>query len=184
MKRYFYLSNDLDDLELIEQELEQSGLSMPQIHVISKDEAGLDHHRLNQVHQWFQTDVIHSTLKGAVIGLLIAISIIAIAYTMGANKFVGGFPFAFLSIILLGFCTWEAGFIGTQLPNRHFKRFQSAIDSGKHLLMVDVTADEESALRQVCARHPTLERAGEGGGVPAWTVFGQKKAQEFVEWAP
>ena len=184
MKRHFYLSADLDDLELIEQELEERGLSMPQIHVISKDEAGLDHHRLNQVHQWFQTDVVHSTLKGAVIGVMIAAIIIFAAYFMGVNNFIGGLPFTFLSVILLGFCTWEAGFIGTQLPNRHFKKFQKALDHGKHLLMVDVEPSEENILRQVCARHPKLHHAGDGGGAPKWTIFGRKKAQEFSEWAP
>lgn len=184
MKRHFYLSADLDDLELIESELENLGLSMPQIHVISKDEAGLDHHRLNQVHQWFQTDVVHSTLKGALVGVVIAALAITAAYFMGVQAFIGGLPFVFLSIILLGFCTWEAGFIGTQLPNRYFKKFQKALDNGKHLLMVDVEGKEEKILRQVCARHPKLHHAGDGGGAPKWTIFGQKKAQEFAEWAP
>jgi len=184
MKRHFYLSSDLDDLELIEAELEQQGLSIPQIHVISKDEAGLDHHRLNQVHQWFQTDVVHSTLKGALVGVLVASAIILGTIFVGVEESIGLVPFVFLSIILLGFCTWEAGFIGTQLPNRHFKRFQKALDHGKHLLMVDIEPKEENILKRVCARHPKLHHAGEGGGAPKWTIFGQKKVADFVEWAP
>ncbi|MBC6428239.1 MAG: NAD/FAD-utilizing enzyme [Cellvibrionales bacterium] len=185
MKRHFYLSADLNDLELIEEQLEAEGLSTPQIHVISRDEAGLDHHqKLNQVHQWFQTDVVHSTLKGALIGMLAATVLIIVAIWAGLTTVIGWPPFVFLSIILLGFCTWEAGFIGTQLPNRHFKRFQKALESGKHLLMVDVNKGEEAILRRVAAAHPKLHHAGEGGGAPRWTIFGQKKAREFVEWAP
>ena len=184
MKRHFYLSLDLDDLERIEAELEEQGLAMPQIHVISADEVGLDNHKLNQVHQWFQTDVVHSTLKGAMVGVVVAGMIITAAYSLGLGGYIGGFPFIFLSIVLVGFCTWEAGFIGTQLPNRHFKKFKKAIASGKHLLMVDINPEEESTLRQICARHPKLHHAGEGGGAPKWTIFGQKKAHEFLEWAP
>ncbi len=185
MKRHFYLSADLDDLEHFEEELEAKGLSTPQIHVISKDEAGLDHHhKLNQVHQWFQTDVVHSTLKGALVGVIVASTIIAGANFAGLSETIGWVPFFLLSTVLLGFCTWEAGFIGTQLPNHHFKKFQKALDHGKHLVMVDVDATEEPILRQVAAAHPKLHHAGEGGGAPKWTIFGQKKAQEFAKWAP
>lgn len=184
MKRYFYLSSDLDDLAEIEAELKQQGLSMPQIHVISKDDAGLDNHELNQVHQWFQTDVIHSTLKGAVIGCVAASIVIAVAYFSGVTNYIGVTPFIFLSIVLLGFCTWEAGFIGTQLPNRYFKKFQKALDRGKHLLMVDVTTEEKAILKSVCARHPKLHKAGKGSGAPNWAIAGQKKAQEFAQSAP
>lgn len=184
MKRYFYLSNDLDDLEAIEAELEQQGLSMPQIHVISKDAAGLESHHLNQVHQWFQTDVIHSTLKGAVIGCVAASVAITVAYFSGLIGYIGVAPFVLLSIVLLGFCTWEAGFIGTQLPNRYFKKFQKALDRGKHLLMVDITPEEKPILKKVCANHPKLHKAGVGSGAPKWTVVGQAKAQELAQAAP
>ncbi|MFT7496839.1 MAG: hypothetical protein ACI9V8_001739, partial [Urechidicola sp.] len=36
MKRHYYISDDLDDLDRIEQELESSGVHKPQIHVFSK----------------------------------------------------------------------------------------------------------------------------------------------------
>ena len=109
MKRHFYLSNDLDDLEVIEDELEAAGLSTPQIHVISRDEVGLDKHRLNQVHQWFQTDVVRSTLKGAVIGAVLALTVIAVCYSLGVESYIGGMPFIFFSIVIFGFVTWEMG---------------------------------------------------------------------------
>ena len=184
MKRYFYLSNDLDDLEAIEAELEQGGLSMPQIHVISQDDAGLDAHELNQVHQWFQTDVVHSTLKGAVIGCVASSLAIAVAYFSGVTNYIGITPFVFLSIVILGFCTWESGFIGAQLPNPYFKKFQKALDRGKHLLMVDITPEEKPILKAVCARHPKLHKAGVGSGAPKWAVVSQKKVQEFAQAAP
>ena len=184
MKRYFYLSDDLDDLEVIEAQLEEKGVSTPQIHVISKDDAGLDKHKLHQVHQWFQTDVVHSTLRGAIIGVLVAVTIILVCYFAGIDATIGQLPFIFLSIILLGFCTWEAGFIGTQLPNRHYKRFSKALEDGKHLLMVDIDPREEEVLSGVVSQHPKLESAGVGGGQPKWTVFTQKKARDYAEWAP
>ena len=185
MKRYFYLSADLDDLDAIERELEREGVARPQIHVISHDDAGLDlHQNINQVHQWFQTNVVHSTLKGALVGLMLASLIIVVAVFSGLTNTIGMVPFVFLSVVLLGFCTWEAGFIGTQLPNQHFKKFEKALNNGKHLLMVDVDSSEKKLLKRVVARHPKLHKAGVARGAPRWTLFSQKKAQQFAEWAP
>jgi len=184
MKRYFYLSNDLDDLEAIEAELERGGLSIPQIHVISKDDAGLDTHALNQMHQWLQTDVVHYTVNGALIGAVGSILAISAAYLSGVMSYIGVMPFIFLSIVILGFCTWEAGFIGTQRPNRYFKKFQKALNRGKHLLMVDITPEEKAILKRVCANHPKLHKAGVGIGAPNWAIFSQKKAYQFAQSAP
>jgi len=44
MKRHFYISDDLDDLDRIEVELEARGVHKPQIHVFSKDDTGVDAH--------------------------------------------------------------------------------------------------------------------------------------------
>ena len=36
--RHYFISDDLDDLELFEEQLESAGVSTPQIHVLSRDE--------------------------------------------------------------------------------------------------------------------------------------------------
>lgn len=163
MKRYFYLCDDFGELEKVEAKLEEKGINTAQIHVISNDETELDKHKLHQVHQWFQTDVVTYTLMGAVIGAVLAATLIGVAYASGLRDEIGWFLFLFLSIVVLGFCTWEAGFIGTQLPNRHFKRFKSALDSGQHLFMVDVGVKQEEILSDVSAQHPCLKSAGVKG---------------------
>ena len=45
MKRFYFISDDLDDLERLEAELEDNGLQQPQIHVLSEDDAELARHR-------------------------------------------------------------------------------------------------------------------------------------------
>ena len=44
MRRHYYISDDLDDLKSIETELESNGITTPQIHVLSRDDAGLQAH--------------------------------------------------------------------------------------------------------------------------------------------
>ena len=61
MKRHFYISDDLDDLEIIEHQLEGAGVITPQIHVLSEDDAGIKAHRLNDVEAVLRKDVVHGT---------------------------------------------------------------------------------------------------------------------------
>ena len=65
MKRFYYISDDLDDLVQIEHELEAGGIARPQIYLLSNDDVGLDNHDVNRVASFMKTDVIHSGEIGA-----------------------------------------------------------------------------------------------------------------------
>jgi len=56
MKRHYYISDDLDDLEVVERDLEAAGVTTPQIHVLSEDDAGLDAHHLHKVEAVLKRD--------------------------------------------------------------------------------------------------------------------------------
>ena len=71
MLRHYCISDDLDDLEAIEEQLESAGVSTPQIHVLTAHDAELDHHEhLHRVQSFMKKDVIHSTVIGAAIGVV------------------------------------------------------------------------------------------------------------------
>ena len=58
MNRHFYISDDLDDLELVEEELESNGISTPHIHVLSLNDAEVARHKhLHEVEAVLRTDV-------------------------------------------------------------------------------------------------------------------------------
>lgn len=185
MKRYYYISDDLDELEAIELELERNGVVTPQIHVLSKDDAGVMRHRhLNEVSPFLKQDVVHSTLKGALLGVVLAAVGVAAVAATGVAETVGWAPFVCLALAILGFCTWEGGLWGIQEPNSQFARFSEALDAGKHVLFIDADPQQQPIIERVVEAHPKLEAAGTGKGAPRWVVSGQQKAREFVEWAP
>ncbi len=184
MKRYFYISNDLDDLEALEKELEAEGVLTPQIHVLSKNDAGLEQHHLHEVHDFMKKDVVHSTLKAALIGLGVSVLAILLAYASGLPDVVGWVPFIFLSIILLGFCTWEGGMWGIQEPNSRFRQFQEALQQGKHVFVVDAETEQQAMIKEVTGRHPKLKFAGTGTPAPHWAVMWQQRWKQFLHWAP
>ena len=185
MKRHFYISDDLNELEAVEQELEGSGLSTPQIHVLSQSDADVEHHHLPQVEAVLRKDVVHSMEWGAVIGIVASALILAIAYFAGWTESAAGWlPFIFLSIVVLGFCTWEGGLFGIQEPHYQFRKFQQALSEGKHVFFVDVTQQQEDILDQVMNAHPRMQRAGEGESSPEWVIEWRKNWNGFIKTMP
>ncbi|NQX90190.1 MAG: NAD/FAD-utilizing enzyme [Halioglobus sp.] len=181
MKRQFYISDDLEDLEIVEQQLESAGVTTPQIHVLSQDDAGMKAHRLNDVEAVLRKDVVHGTELGAVVGVIAAAFILLIAWATGLPETITWVPPIFLSIIVLGFCTWEGGFIGIQQPNYDFKRFQDTLRAGKHVLLVDVSADQEHLLQEVICEHPKLVAAGEGHSAPGWFLRVRGRFEQLIK---
>lgn len=160
MKRIYYISDDLDDLEKIEHELEAGGIARPQIYLLSNDDVGLENRDVNRVASFLKTDVIHAGEIGAVLGLAVGSVILLVSHFSGIAAQVGWAPFIFLAIIGFGFATWEAGFIGMQIPNVHFTRFEKALEQGRHVLFVETDREDQKKLKAVIKKYPGLERAG------------------------
>ena len=181
MKRHFYISNDLDDLDKIEDELEHRGVHKPQIHVFSKDDTGVEtHDHLHNIESVFKNDVVHGTITGAWVGVgIAALVLVVVSYTSWPASYTWT-PFIFLAIVLLGFSAWVGGLIGIQKPHHDFKRFERQLREGKHVFIVDVDPEQEAILNSVLEKHPGLKLAGTGKAPPRWIVMGQHNVQRFT----
>jgi hypothetical protein len=185
MQRHYYVSKDLNDLEAVERELEQSGLSTPQIHVLSENDAEVEKHHLHAIESVLKKDVVHSTQLGAAVGIVAAALVLAVAYIMQWHTTAAGWlPFGFLAVIILGFCTWEGGLVGIQIPNYQFKRFQALLNEGNHVFFVDVEDSQFITLGEVVIRHESLTYAGTGEATPAWVVKGQDTFNRAMKALP
>ena len=179
MLRHYFISDNLDDLELFEEQLEAGGVSTPQIHVLSTDDAEVERHKhLHAVQSLMKKDVVRSTELGALVGLCAFVLVLGIAYFAGWTQSPAGWmPFIFLAVVLLGFCTWEGGLVGIQEPNHNFTRFEQALKDGKHVFFVDLEPGQEAILESVLKRHSQVEPAGTGASTPHWLIaFWQKSA--------
>jgi hypothetical protein len=181
MKRHFYISDDLDDLELIERQLEDAGVTTPHIHVLSEDDAGVHAHHLNGVEAVLRKDVVRGTELGAVVGVIVAAIILFAAWATGIAATTTWVPPIFLAVIVLGFCTWEGGLIGIHEPHADFLRFRDNLHSGKHVLVVDVSQTQEDILRRVTSQHPKLTSAGEGPAAPGWFIGARVKFEQMIK---
>jgi len=184
VKRHYYISDNIDELDALEQELEAGGLARTQIHVLSEMDQQVEERQLPEVEAVLRQDVVHGTEVGALVGLLIASAVLLFAYLSGLTETVTWVPFIFLAVVVLGFCTWEGGLFGIQVPNTHFRRFADTLAMGKHVLFVDVEERQESMLQGVISSHPQLQLAGDGAANPHWFVEAQNKWLSFIKSMP
>lgn len=184
MERYYYISDDLDDLEAVERELENAGIAIEQIHVLSHDDDAIGRRGLNGVTSIMKKDLIPSTIVGAVVGACLAILVLVGAHLLGWAETFTWIPFVFLAVILLGLCAWEGGLWGIQEPNRNFRRFHKVLKRGKHVLFVDVEEQEKIVLERISRAHPRLKSVGVGTSAPTMVVKGHRMLRRFMHWAP
>jgi hypothetical protein len=181
MKRHFYVTGDLDDLERIEEELETRGVHRPQIHVFSRDDGAVEaHDHLHNVESVFKKDLVHGIIVGSWIGIVLASLVLIVSSYSDWPATYTWMPFIFLAIVLLGFGAWSGGLYGIQVPNRDFKRFEAQLREGKHVFIVDVDPQQEASLASVVDRHPGLQLAGTGKATPRWIVMGQYGIKKFT----
>lgn len=183
--RHYFISDDLDDLEVFEEQLEEAGIASSQIHVLTHDDHEMEvknHVHLHDVQSFMKRDIVHSTIVGATIGFIGFVLILGVANIAGwTNTPAGQMPFIFLAVAVMGFCTWSGGLMGIQEPNIHFRRFQKALNDGKYVFFTDLSLHEEEVLEEVLKAHPKLELAGTGSSPPAWIVIFQTKIPWFFK---
>ncbi len=184
MKRFYFLSSNLDELASVERELEGAGITTPQLHVLSLDDAGVEQRGMHGVEAVLKKDVVRGTELGAVIGLVGGGAVLAVAYYTGLTEAYTWVPAVFLAVIILGFCTWEGGLIGIQEPHVEFRQFEDELKSGQHLLFVDIDPEQESVLQSTMDQYPHIQPAGQGAATPRFVVRGQDSFNRFMKTAP
>ncbi|MGQ7814857.1 magnesium transporter [Metapseudomonas furukawaii] len=180
MQRHYYISDNLKDLERVEDELEALGIDHEQIHVLSNRDAEVGRYHLHDVSSFGKRDLLHPSLVGVGIGLALASAVILVAWLAGWTGTVAGWvPFIFLAVALFGFCTWEGSLFGLQTPSAVVRRFKPTLDAGKHVFFVDVKPAQETLLARVVSHHPLLRTAGTGQATPDWAESLQHRLHQW-----
>lgn len=180
MNRHYYISDNLDDLENLEHELQDKGIEVEQMHVLSEQDAQLDQRHLHEVPDVMRKDVVRGGKYGLAIGLTLAVAVLVIGYFAGWSETAAGWiPVLFLAAVLLGFSLWEGSFFGLQRPSGDVRRFDQSLKSGQHVFFVDVRPEQEPLLDMVVSHHPSLEIAGFGTAMPRWVLAWEQTWHRF-----
>ncbi len=163
MKRLYYLTDSLDSVTRIVEDLHRDGITDWHLHVLSRNEAGLFHRQIHSANMLQENDVIHSGQLGALVGGLVGL--VAATLLEWWNPFGVDIPLPAL-IVFAGFFTmfgaWSGGLAGVTRENYKTTRFHDDLANGKHLVMVDVSREQERLVRhQLYRYHPEACLAGE-----------------------
>lgn len=185
MRRYFYIADNLDVVEKVEQSMKDQGFVEDQYHVLSNSDSATEKRKLHDVSSLLKRDVIHSGEIGALVGLAAATVILLLAWMAGwQNGSFGWAPYLTVAFLAFCFCTWEGAFLGFQVPNAQFRRFTKLLAQGKHVFFADLSKNEMPQFEKVLNKHPELEAAGSGMGLPAWFVRSSHNVKEAIKVLP
>lgn len=167
MKRMYFLTSNLDSTESISRDLHNQGIKDWHIHVLSKDEAGLNRRRIHSANAIQKLDIIRYGVRGAMIGFIIALILTGITMkTASFGEEVSGFLYLAMFVCITCFGAWVGGLTGVATENQKISLYHDDIEAGKHLILIDVKPEEEQEVRRIMqVRHPeaAFKRVGSTG---------------------
>lgn len=149
--------------------LRAAGIELRRMHFVARD--GTDMAGLHAANVLQTSEVLRSAERGLVVGCGLGAllgSVAAVHYPI-----VGTGPQWSLAAVLpvagALFSAWTASMIGVSTPSQELAPFTDAIAQGRILLMVDVPAEQASAIEaRLRALHPQAGLEGTTPGAPAF----------------
>jgi hypothetical protein len=161
MKCLYYLARTLESTHRISNDVRAVGVNDSFLHVISKDEAGLQKQHIHSSNYLETLDLIRDGLIGAAIGFIpgvMGVGLLRYFEPFGPNV-PGVVYFATVAVAIL-FGAWEGGLTGIATPNKKLAKFHDEIERGWYLILIYTPKDREVAVREMMrARHPGAELA-------------------------
>jgi hypothetical protein len=167
MRTLYYLMDRLVTARGVADTLRESNIDDSGYYIVSKDHDGLRRHSLHDASILDETDLIHSGLRGALIGglcgLLFALWI-AVMQPFGVQ--MGLLTFLLVAVFVGHFGAWVGGMVGLSHENYKLTPFHEAIAHGKYLLVINLRdAARARKLKEVLhRRHPEAHFEAEDSG--------------------
>lgn len=156
MKCLYYLTPTLDSTKKISDNLHSAGMHNWFIHVISKDEAGLNKKQVHSSNYLETLDLVRNGLIGAITGFVLGSAIAAMTYFFnwfGPDVHVAAY-FGII-IVLTGIGAWEGGLIGIASENRKIRQFHQELENGNYLILIYTRKNQEQAVKATMSnKHP------------------------------
>lgn len=161
MKCMYYIAPNLVSTNQISEDLHDVGIDDWNVHVISKDEAGLKNEKI-QSSNWLETtDLLRDGFIGANVGFILGV--LAAGGLMLFAPFGPDIPkiaFLFMVAVTTGFGAWVGGLTGIDSDNQKLRRFQSAINDGKYLILIYARKGMGEKIKDMMReRHPESRHA-------------------------
>jgi hypothetical protein len=167
-RRIYWLLPDLRSARQTMDDLLLARIEHRHIHFLARE--GADLSGLHEANILQATDLVRSAQMGLVIGAALgaaagAVVAVAIPLEEWSKPAVVGALAGFGSL----FGAWSSSMIGASAPSRRLQRFESALQRGEILLMVDVPRSRAAEIETLLsARHPEAHAEGREPNIPAF----------------
>lgn len=168
MRRLYFLVPDVEHTKTIVDELLLARVEERHMHVIAKE--GTPMEDLPEAKLIQRSDVIPALERGIAIGGASGIiaGIVAVSFPP-AGLVLGGGAMLGIAFAGVGFGAVMSTMIGVDVKNSRIEQFQSAIEQGELLMMIDVPKKRVDEINElVIAHHPEAEIGGTEPTIPAF----------------
>lgn len=167
-RRLYFLLPDVESARAIHNELLLAKIEERHMHVMAKE--GIDLKDLPRATLLQSSDLAHGLQLGLVIGAITGLTLSSLAYLMGF--FVPGWEVWSVSSISVGGAflgAFASSMIAVNVRNTRLVKFQSDIEAGRILFMVDARLHRlEQINKLVHARTPQADIRGVDPQIPAF----------------
>jgi hypothetical protein len=159
MKCLYYLAPTLDSTHVISDDLHEAGVKDFFVHVVSRDEAGLQQQHIHSSNYLETLDVVRDGIIGGVLGFVVGlIGVGLLDYFDPIGVEIPAFVYYALVGVATLFGAWEGGLIGVGMENRKLAKFHDDIEAGKFLILIYALKEQEDRVNQMMReRHPESE---------------------------
>jgi hypothetical protein len=166
MRRIYFLVPSVPSAQAIVDALLLARVEERHIHIVARE--GTELEDLPEAGVAQRSDLIPAIEKGVAAGGISGLLAGALAVTFPpAGLVLGGGAVAGLALFGSGFGAWMSGMVGAGLPSSRLERFESAIEAGQLLMMIDVPRGRVEATEALVRQHhPEAELEGTEPNMP------------------
>ena len=150
MRRLYFLLPNLDVTHKVVDELLLARIEERHIHVIAKEGTPLKD--LPEASLIQKSDFVPAVERGVAMGGATGIAAGLVAIALPGVVIAGGALLA-MGLAGAGMGAWLGGMIGMDVENTHIKQFESAIQAGQILVLVDVPKDRVDDIQNSVKKH-------------------------------
>ena len=150
MRRLYFLLPNLDVTHKVVDELLLARIEERHIHVIAKEGTPLKD--LPEASLIQKSDFVPAVERGVAMGGATGIAAGLVAIALPGVVIAGGALLA-MGLAGAGMGAWLGGMIGMDVENTHIKQFESAIQAGQILVLVDVPKDRVDDIQSSVKKH-------------------------------
>jgi len=168
MRRLYFMVPDIDTAKTVVDELLLKRVDEHHIHVVAKE--GTPMGDLPEANLFQKSDFIPAMERGLAVGGFTGLfaGLAAMTFPPAGLVLAGGAVLG-TSLAGAGIGAWISGMIGMDVPNSQIEKFETAIQSGEILMMVDIPRERVEEIEALVQQHhPDADMGGTEPHIPAF----------------